>query len=78
MLDVLHKSDSTAVRGARARDGGGRFLEGGFNAENALGEIWLFETSEDSACNRIQEMIDWTDFLIYLYEKALFDWQARS
>jgi DNA-binding transcriptional regulator GbsR (MarR family) len=34
--------------------------------------------SEDSARGRMQEMVDWADFLIELYQKALTDWQARS
>jgi DNA-binding transcriptional regulator GbsR (MarR family) len=33
--------------------------------------------SEDSARSRMQEMIDWTDFLLKLYQKALIDWRAR-
>ena len=33
--------------------------------------------SEDSARRRMQEMIDWTDFLLKLYQKALIDWRAR-
>ena len=33
--------------------------------------------SDDSARTRMQEMIDWTDFLLKLYQKALIDWRAR-
>ena len=33
--------------------------------------------SDDSARNRMQEMMDWTDFLLKLYQKALVDWRAR-
>ncbi len=32
----------------------------------------------DSARGRMQEMADWSDFLIRLYQNALLDWQARS
>ena len=31
----------------------------------------------DSARGRMQEMVDWTDFLMKLYQKALLDWQQR-
>ncbi len=33
--------------------------------------------AEDSARSRMMEMIDWADFLIGLYQKALIDWRAR-
>ena len=33
--------------------------------------------SDDSARDRMQEMVDWTDFLMKLYQKALLDWQQR-
>lgn len=33
--------------------------------------------SEDLARNRMQEMVDWADFLIDLYQKALLDWRSR-
>jgi DNA-binding transcriptional regulator GbsR (MarR family) len=32
----------------------------------------------DSARMRMQEMADWADFLVELYQKALGEWQARS
>jgi hypothetical protein len=32
----------------------------------------------DSARLRMQEMADWADFLVKLYQKALLEWQARS
>jgi DNA-binding transcriptional regulator GbsR (MarR family) len=35
-------------------------------------------SSDDSARGRMQEMVEWTDFLMKLYQKALLDWQARS
>ena len=35
-------------------------------------------SSDDSARSRMQEMVEWTDFLMKLYQKALTDWQARS
>ena len=34
--------------------------------------------SNDSARHRMQEMVDWADFLMKLYQKALLDWQQRS
>lgn len=34
--------------------------------------------AEDSARDRIQEMADWSDFLVQLYQKALLEWQKRS
>ena len=34
--------------------------------------------SDDSARHRMQEMVDWADFLMKLYQKALLDWQQRS
>ena len=34
--------------------------------------------SDDSARDRMQEMVDWADFLMKLYQKALLDWQQRS
>jgi len=34
--------------------------------------------SDDSARDRMQEMVDWADFLMKLYQKALMDWQQRS
>jgi DNA-binding transcriptional regulator GbsR (MarR family) len=33
--------------------------------------------SDDSARSRMQEMIEWTDFLLKLYQKALIDWRSR-
>jgi DNA-binding transcriptional regulator GbsR (MarR family) len=33
--------------------------------------------TDDSARDRMQEMVDWTDFLMKLYQKALLDWQQR-
>jgi hypothetical protein len=45
MLDLLHESDSSVICGVGAWHGGGRFLEGGVNGENALGEIRLLEAS---------------------------------
>jgi DNA-binding transcriptional regulator GbsR (MarR family) len=33
---------------------------------------------EDSARGRMREIVNWADFLIKLYQKALMDWQARS
>jgi len=33
--------------------------------------------TDDSARDRMQEMVDWTDFLLKLYQKALLDWQQR-
>jgi DNA-binding transcriptional regulator GbsR (MarR family) len=33
---------------------------------------------EDSARDRMQEMADWADFLVQLYQKALLEWQKRS
>jgi DNA-binding transcriptional regulator GbsR (MarR family) len=32
----------------------------------------------DTARDRMQEMVDWADFLAKLYQKALLDWQTRS
>lgn len=34
--------------------------------------------AEDSARDRMQEMADWADFLVQLYQKALLEWQKRS
>ena len=34
--------------------------------------------SDDSARSRMQEMVDWADFLLKLYQNALIDWRARS
>jgi DNA-binding transcriptional regulator GbsR (MarR family) len=31
----------------------------------------------DSARDRMQEMADWADFLVKLYQKALLEWQER-
>jgi DNA-binding transcriptional regulator GbsR (MarR family) len=33
--------------------------------------------ADDSARTRMQEMVNWTDFLIGLYQKALTDWHAQ-
>jgi DNA-binding transcriptional regulator GbsR (MarR family) len=35
-------------------------------------------SSEDSARSRMQEMVNWADFLMELYQKALIDWRARQ
>ncbi len=32
----------------------------------------------DTARSRMQEMTEWADFLVKLYQKALIEWQARS
>src|SRR5512145_493850 len=48
VLDVLHLPDAATLRGAGTRDGGGRFLAGGTDAENGLGETRLLEAS--TAC----------------------------
>jgi hypothetical protein len=45
MLDILHISEATIVRSTRTWDGSGRFLAGGINDENGLGEIPFVETS---------------------------------
>jgi DNA-binding transcriptional regulator GbsR (MarR family) len=34
--------------------------------------------TNDSARDRMQEMVDWADFLLKLYQNALLDWQQRS
>jgi DNA-binding transcriptional regulator GbsR (MarR family) len=34
--------------------------------------------SDDSARSRMQEMVEWADFLLKLYQNALIDWRARS
>ncbi len=34
--------------------------------------------SGDAARRRMQEMSDWADFLVKLYQKGLLEWQARS
>src|SRR5512139_21131 len=39
---------------------------------------WNALPAGDPARSRMQEMVDWTDFLVKLYQKALTDWQARS
>jgi DNA-binding transcriptional regulator GbsR (MarR family) len=31
----------------------------------------------DSARSRMQEMVNWADFLVVLYQKALLEWRAR-
>ena len=33
--------------------------------------------SDDSARSRMQETVNWADFLIEVYQKALIDWHAR-
>jgi DNA-binding transcriptional regulator GbsR (MarR family) len=33
--------------------------------------------TDDSARDRMQEMVDWTDFLMKLYQNALLEWQRR-
>ena len=45
VLDLLHVSDSAFVCGACTWHGSSRILEGGINAENALGEIRFLEAS---------------------------------
>jgi len=47
MLDILHLSNTAIIRGPCTWDGGSRFLEGGINAENNLGEIYFLEASAD-------------------------------
>jgi DNA-binding transcriptional regulator GbsR (MarR family) len=32
----------------------------------------------DSARSRMQEMVNWADFLVVLYQKALLEWHARQ
>ena len=34
--------------------------------------------SDDSARSRMQEIVEWADFLLKLYQNALIDWRARS
>ena len=61
VLDLLHVSDSAIVCGAGAWHGSGRILEGGVNAENALGEIRILETSAvsglDGTGSRIRQEV---------------------
>jgi DNA-binding transcriptional regulator GbsR (MarR family) len=35
-------------------------------------------SSEDSAYNRMQGMINWADFLVEVYKNALVEWRART
>ena len=48
MLDLLHHAKAATLRGAGTRHGGGRFLAGGINGENRLGEIRIFEAPAGS------------------------------
>ena len=52
MLDVLHLPDPTVFRGAGAWDGCRRILEGGINAENALGEVRFIDPSSRGGFTR--------------------------
>jgi len=45
VLDVLHKSDSTVIRGPSTWNGRGRVLAGRLDAENNLGKTRPLEAS---------------------------------